>query len=188
VVEEAAAGLGGLDILVNNSGITRATPILELTEETYDEILNINLRGQVFCAQAAVPHMQRRGGGSILNLTSVHGIRHGARFTIYGASKGGIIAFTQALSLELAPMRIRVNSIGPGLIEVPRYFRTMPNYSREQSNKRVPWGRVGLPEDVARVAAFLVSEKADFVTGQVWYVDGGTVNRLDLTPFGRPLI
>jgi NAD(P)-dependent dehydrogenase (short-subunit alcohol dehydrogenase family) len=183
VVDVAAVGLGGLDILINNSGITRSIPFLEMTEEAYDEVLDVNLKAQFFCAQTATRHMVSRGGGAILNLTSVHGICHAPTYTAYASSKGGIIAFTQCLALDLAPMRIRVNAIGPGMVEVPRYFETMSDYSRETSNNRVPWGRVGLPDDVGRVAAFLVSDKSDWVTGQVLYVDGGTSVRLDLTPF-----
>lgn len=184
VVDAAAEGLGGLDVLVNNSGVTRTVPFLETTEETYAEVLNVNLRSHFFCAQQAVRYLLRRGGGSILNLTSVHGTASGPGMSAYAASKGGIIALTKQLAIELAPLHIRVNAIGPGLIEVPRYFETMPGYTRESGNTKVPWGRVGLPEDVGRVAAFLVSDGADFVTGQVLFVDGGSLARLPIAVQG----
>ncbi|MBI2938949.1 MAG: SDR family oxidoreductase [Chloroflexi bacterium] len=119
-------------------------------------------------------------GGSIINLTSVHGFAGYAGHAAYAATKGAIIAFTRELAIELAPHRIRVNAIGPGLIEVPRYFATMPDYTREKGDRLVPWGRVGLPIDVAQTAVFLASDAADFITGQVLYVDGGTTARLAL--------
>jgi NAD(P)-dependent dehydrogenase (short-subunit alcohol dehydrogenase family) len=177
VVDETVDALGGLDIMVNNSGVTRSVPFLETTEETYDEQFNINIKGMFFCSQQAVPHMLKRGGGSILNLTSVHGFGGIPNHTAYASTKGAIIAFTRQLSAEMAPQGIRVNAIGPGLIEVPRYFDN-PEYTPEKGATRVPWGRVGKPHDIATVAAFLVSDAADFVTGQVLYVDGGSTAKL----------
>jgi glucose 1-dehydrogenase/3-oxoacyl-[acyl-carrier protein] reductase len=179
IVDRAAEVLGGLDILVNNSGVTRALDFLDTTQDVYDEVFDINIRGMFFCAQQGVRHMLRQGKGAILNLTSVHGGGGFPRHAAYAATKGAIIAFTRELAIELAPKRIRVNAIGPGLIEVPRYF-DIPNYTTEFGNSLVPWGRVGTPADIGSVAAFLVSDAADFITGQTLYVDGGTNARMGL--------
>lgn len=179
VVDEAVGLLGGLDVLVNNAGVTRSLSFLGTDETVYDEMLDLNMKGSFFCAQRALPSMLDRGRGSIVNITSVHGDGGFPNHAAYAASKGAIIAFTRSLAIELAPKKIRVNAIGPGVVEVPRYF-DIPNYTTEFGNRLVPIGRVGKPADIGAAVAFLVSDAAEFITGQTLFVDGGTTARMGL--------
>jgi glucose 1-dehydrogenase/3-oxoacyl-[acyl-carrier protein] reductase len=174
----AVAELGRVDILINNSGITEPYPLLEMTPDQWDRTLNINLRGMFFCTQRAAKEMIRQGeGGKVVNLSSVHGFAAVPNHAHYEASKGGINMLTKACAIELAPHNIQVNAIAPGAIEVERYAG-FPGYDREDTGKRIPAGRVGFPSDIGPLAAFLSSPGADYLTGQIIWVDGGMTSRL----------
>jgi NAD(P)-dependent dehydrogenase (short-subunit alcohol dehydrogenase family) len=179
IVDETVAAFGGIDILVNNSGVTRVVPFTETTEETYDEMFDLNMKGYFFCAQQAVGYFRAAGRGTIVNMSSVHGHSGKAGHVAYAGTKGAISGFTRALAMELAPEGFRVNCIGPGAIEVPRYFDN-PGYEAMDGSVFSPMGRVGMPPDIATAVAFLVSDDASFITGQTLYVDGGLTSRLNL--------
>jgi NAD(P)-dependent dehydrogenase (short-subunit alcohol dehydrogenase family) len=182
VVAACVDAFGGVDVLVNNSGISVEIPFFEVTEADWDRVLNTNLRSMFFCSQAAAKSMMQRGGGAIINLGSVHGTQSWPHFAPYAASKGGIVMLTRQLAIELAAHHIRVNCIAPGAIEVERYYRMFPGFDRDAAGEHLPWGRVGVPADIGRVAAFLASDAADFVTGQVLHVDGGQTAYLSIVP------
>lgn len=178
MVQDMTANLGKIDILVNNAGIATFKPFLEMTEEEWDRMLDINLKGQFLVAQAVVKEMIKQGqGGKIINITSIASGGLGIGFSNiahYCASKGGVVALTEALAVELAPKKINVNAIAPGVIETDMTKEMVQNPQMVQSlMSRIPWGRFGKPEDVAAAAVFLASSEADYLTGATVYVDGG---------------
>lgn len=193
VVDSAAEFLGGLDGVISNAGVTNVVNFMDVTEEHFNFIYNLNIRGQYFVAQQAVKHILARGeelrrrfperpwaGGTITNVSSVHGMVGYPGHSVYAGTKGAINAFSRELAVELCPQHIRVNVIAPGTIEVPNYFVLYPGYNRDSGNQLVPWGRVGLPEDVGRLAVYLLSDASEFMTGHVLYFDGGLTAKMAL--------
>ncbi|MFN8492613.1 MAG: glucose 1-dehydrogenase [Caldilineaceae bacterium] len=180
LVEAAVSFLGGLDILVNNSGITEVWDFEAVTPEQFDLLYHVNIRGQFFCAQRAVSYMLERGKGAIVNMTSVHGFAGMPGHSVYAGTKGAIIAWTRELGIELAPKQIRVNAVAPGWIEVPSHYTKYADYDVQAGGKTIPIGRVGAPLDIAKACAFLASDDAAFVVGATLLVDGGTVALMSL--------
>jgi len=177
VVKETVEKFGGLDILVNNAGIAEFKPFLEITEQEWDKTLDINLKGQFLCAQVAASQMKKQGGGVIVNIASVAMGQQGIGFpniAHYCASKGGIAALTEALAVELAQFNIRVNCVAPGLIETPM-IETVKSDAKtfEAMLAQLPLHRVGKPEEVSELVAFLASENSSYMTGSVVVIDGG---------------
>src|SRR5215475_3102888 len=170
MVARVADELGGLDILVNNAGVYPRVPFLEMRESDWDLVLDVNLKGGCLCAQAAARAMiAGRRRGAIINMAS-QAIRGAVRGVHYSASKGGVVAMTRAMALELAPHGIRVNAIAPGLTDTaqPRYGNTEAEL--QAMAKTLPLGRIAQPEEIAGVAVFLASDAASYMIGQTVHV------------------
>jgi meso-butanediol dehydrogenase/(S,S)-butanediol dehydrogenase/diacetyl reductase len=178
---------GRLDVLVNNAGIGTVQPILEFTEADWDREFDINVKGVFLCSTAAARHMIDHGGGKIINAASVAGIRASPYIVPYCASKSAVILLTQGLALELAPHAINVNAYAPGVIDTPmtdNTNRALASHRRlpvediiQQRLSRIPLGRLGTPDDIAELVAFLASEASDYITGQCIPVGGGLLMR-----------
>jgi glucose 1-dehydrogenase len=174
-VTEGIAKLGGVDILVNNAGLERRADFWEVKEEDYDLVLNVNLKGPFFITQAVVRHMmETKRGGKIINISSVHEELPFPHFASYCASKGGLKMLTRNLAIELAPLGITINNIAPGAIETPINTKLVNDPVKlKEVLEEIPLRRLGKPDDVAGMAAFLASSDADYVTGTSFFVDGG---------------
>jgi 3-oxoacyl-[acyl-carrier protein] reductase len=171
LIAKTIENFGQLDILVNNAGIYPFKPFNQMTEADWDKLMSVNLKSTFLCSQAAINVM--RAGSKIVNISSIAAFVGFEGLTHYCASKAGISSFTRALALELAPKKININAVAPGAIDTPGATGASGEEIKKQTISAIPWGRMGLPEDIANVAVFLASEKADYITGQTIIVDGG---------------
>lgn len=174
MVKEVKDTFGSIDILVNNAGITRDTLLMRMKETEWQEVLDTNLTGVFHCTRQVSKLMIKQRHGIIINLTSIVGLVGNAGQANYSAAKAGIIGFTKAVAKELASRNIRVNAIAPGFIETDM-TAILSDTAKEDILKTIPMGRMAKPEEVATVAAFLASEEAKYMTGQVLHVDGGMI-------------
>lgn len=174
MVNLAIETFGHIDILVNNAGITRDTLIMRMEEADWDAVLDVNLKGVFNCSKAVVRTMMKQRYGRIVNVASVSGQAGQVGQTNYSASKAGVIGFTKALARELATRQITVNAVAPGFIPTA-LTNDLPAELKEAILKATPLGRMGEPQEVAAAVAFLASEEAAYITGQVLAVDGGMV-------------
>ncbi|MEO8297367.1 MAG: 3-oxoacyl-ACP reductase family protein [Burkholderiales bacterium] len=181
VMAQAIDQLGGLDVLVNNAGIEHRAPFLDVTEADYGRVLNVNLKGAFFVSQAFARALKQRGhGGKIINISSVHEELPFPHFAAYCASKGGLKMLMRTLAVELAPLSITVNNVAPGAIRTAINDALLKDTAQvEALLRQIPLARMGLPDDVAGVVAFLASSAADYMTGTTVTVDGGLLWNYD---------
>ncbi len=172
LVEQALSSFGHIDILVNNAGITKDNLLMRMSEADWDLVLNINLKGAFLCTQAVIRHMMKQRWGRIVNIASVVGVIGNAGQANYSASKAGLIGLTKSTAREVASRGITVNAVAPGFIDTGMTQKLTDNVKQEFM-KQIPVGYFGLPKDVANAVAFLASEEAHYITGQVLNVNGG---------------
>jgi len=172
VMKQIHSAFGALDILVNNAGITRDNLLLRMSEEEWDAVLAVNLRGAFLCTRAAARYLLKRPAGRIINIASVVGVIGNAGQCNYSASKAGLIGFTKSVARELASRNITVNAIAPGYVRTAMTEK-LSQQAREAALSRIPLGRLSEPQDIANAVLFLASDDAAYITGHVLHVDGG---------------
>jgi len=178
LVEEAARRYGRIDILVNNAAVCPAGTVVTTPEETWDYVIDVNLKGVFLCCKEVIPHMQKQGGGVIVNIGSINSLMAMENEAAYDASKGGVLMLTRAIALDFAKSKIRANCICPGAVETAMFKASLdaapdPIKAREWITQRHPVHRAGTPEEIAEVTLFLASDSSSFMTGAAIPVDGG---------------
>ena len=180
--------LGGIDVLINNAGITANRPFEATTPEHFDTLFDVNFRAMFFLTQAVLPEMFKRGRGNVINLTSVHAFGGMVEHSVYAATKGAIVAFTREVSLELIQKGVRVNAIAPGWIRVENQEKALgSDFDWQEAEKTLPAGFIGTPSDIGQLALFLASDDSRFILGQTLVIDGGQLSIMPNTgDFRRP--
>jgi NAD(P)-dependent dehydrogenase (short-subunit alcohol dehydrogenase family) len=184
LADDAIGFLGGIDCLVNNAGITFNKPFGEVTVEQFELIYQVNVRAGFFLTQRVAADMLNHGGGTVCNITSIHGLSGAPEHSVYAGTKGAIIAQTRSLSVELAHKGIRINAIAPGMVVVENYQQAIEGFNEDMGRaiaaEKVPLGRSGEKLEIAKLAAFLCSEDSGYIIGQTIVADGGTVSLMSL--------
>lgn len=187
MVEKSLEAFGKIDVLVNNAGVTVRKPLGKTSEDDWDKVVDTNLKGAYLCSKAVVGQMIKKGSGKIINISSILSKVTLPGLVAYSTSKGGLNLLTKAMAVELARHQINVNALAPGTIEVSR-MKDREDYNRDERGRGIPWGRVGFPEDVAEAATFMASERSNYITGQVLYIDGGISTRMAKSEFDPDFI
>ena len=184
---QAAAFLGGVDVLINNAGITMNRPFDQVSPAQFDQLYQVNVRAPFFLTQALLPALTA-SHGAVVNLTSIHAFEGYPEHSVYAGTKGALVAYTRQLAVELAPRGVRVNAIAPGSTVVENHYKVNPELDLEAGGRLIPCGFVGLPVDIARVAVFLASDDARYIVGQTLVVDGGTTSWMPFSDaFRQPM-
>jgi len=172
-IAKAIDFLGGVDVLINNAGITMNRFIDEVSPDQYDTVYDVNVKAMFFAAQGVIPSMVEQGSGVIINTTSIHCGPTFSEHTVYAGTKNAIVGFTRSLALEMAPRGIRVNAIAPGWILVEAHLAELPDLDEKEAGLSLPIGFVGKPHDIGNLAIFLSSEESRYIVGQTIVSDGG---------------
>ncbi|WP_309493294.1 SDR family oxidoreductase [Candidatus Hecatella orcuttiae] len=173
LVDTCIEKYGRVDILVNNAGVGIAGSVLDTSEEAWDKCLDVNLKGVFLCSKQALPDMVKHGGGVIINIGSIAGLRGGAQYSAYCASKAGVIDLSQCMAIDYAKYNIRVNCICPGQVETPMLMESVPEELLQKLIKANPMRRFGKPEEIAKLAVYLASDDSTYMTGAILVIDGG---------------
>jgi len=172
MVEQSLTHFGRIDILINNAGVIRDNMSWKMSDQDWDKVLDVNLKGTFLCSRAVIPPMRAQGYGKIVNTSSIGALGNAGQAN-YSAAKAGVMALTKTLSLELARSGVNVNCVAPGSIDTPILKGMPPGMVEKKVLERVPLRRIGLPEDVAKLHLFLASDDSSYITGQVIFIDGG---------------